>query len=264
MTPLPTRSRLPRRTLSSRPTLPSPSRTRPRLSRASSPTTPARRTPTASSVTSAARPASPVSVRSVPRPRLRRLPTLRNRGYDLISTTVKVGVDGFAMTAALCQESRAKNGHYLLIELLLSAGREPKKSLVAPHDTTFYAFCCFPCSCVCSVASLAKILFKARSSTCRHRLINPQTTMFLLRRASPRLVSRPVVRAMSSSSQSSSAVRFEYSAGEDEEQLGRNATALTTRGGGRWKVTNDNRGLERTFRFKTFKATWVCELYSIP
>lgn len=135
--------------MSSRPTLPSPSRTRPRLSRASSPTTPARRTPTASSVTSAARPASPVSVRSVPRPRLRRLPTLRNRGHDLISTTVKVGVDGFAMTAALCQESRAKNGHYLLIELLLSAGREPKKSLVAPHDTTFYAFCCFPCSCVC-------------------------------------------------------------------------------------------------------------------
>jgi hypothetical protein len=52
---------------------------------------------------------------------------------------VKVGVDGFAMTAALCQESRAKNGLYLLIELL-SAGSEPKKSLVAPHDTTFYAF----------------------------------------------------------------------------------------------------------------------------
>jgi hypothetical protein len=46
------------------------------------------------------------------------------------------------MTAALCQESMANNGHYLLIELL-SAGREPKKSLVAPHDTTFYAFVVF-------------------------------------------------------------------------------------------------------------------------
>jgi len=134
VTPLLRRSSLPRRTSLSRPPLPSPSRTRPRLSRASSPTTPARRTPTASSVTSAARPALPVSARSAPRPRLRRLPTLRNKLFHL---NVKVGgVDGFALTAALRQESRAKYGHYLLIELL-SAGSEPKKSLVAPHDTTF-------------------------------------------------------------------------------------------------------------------------------
>lgn len=60
-------------------------------------------------------------------------------------------------------------------------------------------------------------------------------------------------------SQQQSSVRFEYSAGEDEEQLSRNAAALTTESGGRWKVTDDKRGLERTFRFKTFKATWVCE-----
>jgi 4a-hydroxytetrahydrobiopterin dehydratase len=61
-----------------------------------------------------------------------------------------------------------------------------------------------------------------------------------------------------SSSEQRSTVRFQYSVGEDEEQLGRDATALTTEGGGRWKATNDSRGLERTFRFKTFKATWVC------
>jgi hypothetical protein len=60
-----------------------------------------------------------------------------------------------------------------------------------------------------------------------------------------------------SSSQQQSSVRFLCSAGEDEEQLGRKAIALTTTGGGRWKVTDDKRGLERTFRFKTFKATWV-------
>ncbi|KAG9533712.1 hypothetical protein KCU73_g1025, partial [Aureobasidium melanogenum] len=59
-----------------------------------------------------------------------------------------------------------------------------------------------------------------------------------------------------SSSQQQSSVRFLCSAGEDEEQLGRKAIALTTTGGGRWKVTDDKRGLERTFRFKTFKATW--------
>lgn len=82
--------------------------------------------------------------------------------------------------------------------------------------------------------------------------------MFSVRRVNPRLVSQSFTKAMSSSQQQSS-VRFEYSAGEDEEQLGRNAVALTTEGGGRWKVTDDNRGLERTFRFKTFKATWVCE-----
>ncbi|CAD0088581.1 unnamed protein product [Aureobasidium mustum] len=79
--------------------------------------------------------------------------------------------------------------------------------------------------------------------------------MFSLRRVTPRPVSRSFVRAMSSPSQQPS-VRFQYSAGEDEEQLGRNAIALTKEGGGRWKVTDDNRGLERTFRFKTFKATW--------
>jgi 4a-hydroxytetrahydrobiopterin dehydratase len=60
-----------------------------------------------------------------------------------------------------------------------------------------------------------------------------------------------------SSSQQQSTVRFQFSAGEDEEQLSRDATALVTEGQGRWKVTDDNRGLERTFRFKTFKATWV-------
>ncbi|KAG9620340.1 hypothetical protein KCU95_g20101, partial [Aureobasidium melanogenum] len=59
-----------------------------------------------------------------------------------------------------------------------------------------------------------------------------------------------------SSSQQQSSIRFECSAGENEQQLGRNAIALTTAGGGRWKVTDDQRGLERTFRFKTFKATW--------
>jgi len=85
--------------------------------------------------------------------------------------------------------------------------------------------------------------------------------MFLLRRAGTQPVSRSTVRAMSSSSQQQSAVRFQYSAGEDEEQLGRDAAALTTGGQGRWKVTDDNRGLERTFRFKTFKATWVREAF---
>ncbi|KAG9804515.1 hypothetical protein KCU77_g22725, partial [Aureobasidium melanogenum] len=79
--------------------------------------------------------------------------------------------------------------------------------------------------------------------------------MFSVRRVDPRPVSRSFIRAMSTSQQQSS-VRFECSAGENEEQLGRNAIALTTTGGGRWKVTDDKRGLERTFRFKTFKATW--------
>jgi hypothetical protein len=82
--------------------------------------------------------------------------------------------------------------------------------------------------------------------------------MFLLRRTGPQPISRSIARAMSSSQQQST-VRFQFSAGEDEEQLGRDAAALVTEGQGRWKVTDDSRGLERTFRFKTFKATWVCE-----
>jgi hypothetical protein len=82
--------------------------------------------------------------------------------------------------------------------------------------------------------------------------------MFLLRRTYPPPVSRSAVRAMSSS-QPQSTVRFQFSAGEDEERLGCDAAALVTEGQGRWKLTNDNRGLERTFHFKTFKATWVRE-----
>lgn len=81
--------------------------------------------------------------------------------------------------------------------------------------------------------------------------------MLLLRPVNPKVVSRSTIARAMSSAQTGPAMRFQFSAGEDEEQLSRSATALTTTGGGRWKPTDDNRGLERTFRFKTFKATWV-------
>lgn len=134
VTLLPRRSRPPRRTSSSSPTSPSPSRTRPSSRRARSPTTRVRRTLSASSVRSAARPALPVSARSVPRPRLRRLPTLRNRGHDLLS--FPLGVVGFAMTAALCRQNSGQAWAPPSVAFLL-AGRETKSPLVVHHDTTF-------------------------------------------------------------------------------------------------------------------------------
>jgi pterin-4a-carbinolamine dehydratase len=48
-----------------------------------------------------------------------------------------------------------------------------------------------------------------------------------------------------------------YSAGEDAEQLGGQLESLLTHAGGRWALSKDKRGLERDFRFKTFKITWV-------
>ncbi|GAB7355072.1 hypothetical protein MBLNU459_g5661t2 [Dothideomycetes sp. NU459] len=50
--------------------------------------------------------------------------------------------------------------------------------------------------------------------------------------------------------------RIKCSAGEDEAKVSSQATALTGSGGGRWRLTDDGKGLERGFRFKTFKATW--------
>jgi hypothetical protein len=46
------------------------------------------------------------------------------------------------------------------------------------------------------------------------------------------------------------------SRGENTEELTSQATALVD--SGRWKLWDNGKGLERQFRFKTFKATWVC------
>lgn len=45
------------------------------------------------------------------------------------------------------------------------------------------------------------------------------------------------------------------SQGEDADSLVQDVTKLVDNG--RWKICNEGKGLERQFRFKTFKATWV-------
>ena len=47
------------------------------------------------------------------------------------------------------------------------------------------------------------------------------------------------------------------SEGQNKEELLENLRPLLQSEGGRWILTSDGRGLERTFHFKTFKATWV-------
>jgi hypothetical protein len=51
------------------------------------------------------------------------------------------------------------------------------------------------------------------------------------------------------------------SRGENTEELTKQTTALVD--SGRWKLWDNGKGLERQFRFKTFKATWVCFVYVI-
>ena len=51
------------------------------------------------------------------------------------------------------------------------------------------------------------------------------------------------------------------SRGENTEELTNQTTALVD--SGRWKLWDNGKGLERQFRFKTFKATWVCMKYVI-
>jgi len=90
-----------------------------------------------------------------------------------------------------------------------------------------------------------------------------------MRIAGPRGIRLSVLRPVSSPikfqsmSSSSSAAKspppqISCSAGEDFAQVTRETTPLiTSETGGRWQLTDDGKGLERGFRFKTFRATWV-------
>ncbi|KAF4550811.1 Pterin-4-alpha-carbinolamine dehydratase-like protein [Elsinoe fawcettii] len=53
--------------------------------------------------------------------------------------------------------------------------------------------------------------------------------------------------------------RPSVSAGYDEDHIRREAAELVShkvKGSRRWHLTSDSKGLERVFRFKTFKTTW--------
>jgi len=58
------------------------------------------------------------------------------------------------------------------------------------------------------------------------------------------------------SSMSSTAVHF--SAGYDPELGERELKPLLRQNGGKWEVIESGRGVQRGFRFKSFKKTWVC------
>lgn len=65
---------------------------------------------------------------------------------------------------------------------------------------------------------------------------------------------RSGIQSMSSSREFSQVIHA--SAGEDEEKLTRNATQLVNPAG-RWNLIENGKGLEREFKFKSFKVTWV-------
>lgn len=49
-----------------------------------------------------------------------------------------------------------------------------------------------------------------------------------------------------------------FSAGYDPEQGTRDLAPLLRENGGKWSVIESGKGVERGFKFKTFKKTWVC------
>lgn len=51
------------------------------------------------------------------------------------------------------------------------------------------------------------------------------------------------------------------SAGEDPGALVAKATELVDQG--KWQLCNDGKGLERGFKFKTFKSTWVSTVFGL-
>lgn len=69
-------------------------------------------------------------------------------------------------------------------------------------------------------------------------------------------------RAMAISKTASIPSEFQprVSKGHDQDQVRNEAAGLVSvevKGTRRWHLTQDGQGLERVFRFKTFKATWV-------
>jgi 4a-hydroxytetrahydrobiopterin dehydratase len=49
-----------------------------------------------------------------------------------------------------------------------------------------------------------------------------------------------------------------FSQGADTEPTRKKLTTLISSPGGRWALTSSGKGIERTFKFKTFTKTWVC------
>lgn len=47
--------------------------------------------------------------------------------------------------------------------------------------------------------------------------------------------------------------------GQDMEQLRRNLEPLLHSRGGQWCLTADGKGMQRSFKFETFKRTWVSD-----
>ena len=67
---------------------------------------------------------------------------------------------------------------------------------------------------------------------------------------------RAISRKMSSSTTTATTTPA-FSSNYDPEQGARDLAPLLPGGGGRWALIESGRGVERRFRFKTFKKTWV-------
>ena len=68
----------------------------------------------------------------------------------------------------------------------------------------------------------------------------------------------PVVMSSSSRPHSNQyKSQLAISPGQDEEEIVGRLDSLLSVANGRWSLTSDGKGLERTFHFKTFKGTWV-------
>nr|POF13078.1 hypothetical protein CFP56_10226 [Quercus suber] len=105
----------------------------------------------------------------------------------------------------------------------------------------------------------APSLMKAPGSSSR-------STMSVLRRTPcPRVVPRITAQSFPPSSrafyagrahaQSATMLSLQISSGENAEDVRAQATALIQ--SGRWQLCDEGRGMERTFKFKGFKSTWV-------
>jgi 4a-hydroxytetrahydrobiopterin dehydratase len=70
---------------------------------------------------------------------------------------------------------------------------------------------------------------------------------------------RHVPLSMAARAQQSS-IQPAYSLDSDTEIISNALATLLRSGGGRWSLTPTGNGLQRTFKFKSFKKTWVRHL----
>jgi hypothetical protein len=87
--------------------------------------------------------------------------------------------------------------------------------------------------------------------------LSPSTTFVLLTTRKPPNPHPNLTRFLASSRKMSTQTSPTFSSNYSPEQRTKDLSPLLRGNGGRWSLIESGKGVERSFKFKTFKKTWV-------